>query len=132
MKNIAGLLFFWLAADFVASLVSPTGGMIIGTILLVVVLSVIGGQVLSVMLREEASPAAGFMLALPGWLLTQYVFGWHLINPGAVCGSDPNSVASCGFGVAMGAMLVNFAIVAIGMAIVALPALPLIKKLRER
>jgi hypothetical protein len=132
MKNITGLVFFWLAADFVAGLVSPSAAFVIGLIIMIVVLSVIGSEVLSLVLGERASPGAGFMLAFPGWLLTQFVFGWHLINPANACSSDPSSRFSCGFGVAMGAMLLNAFIVAVGMAIVALPAWPLIRKLRDK
>jgi len=130
MKNITGLLFFWLAADFVASLLSPDAGVVVGFIILTVLLTVLGSELLSWALAEKVNPVAGFMLAFPGWLLTEFVFHWHLSNPAAAC--DGKSPAGCGIGVAMTSMLINVCIVGVGMAIVSIPAIPLILKLRRK
>ena len=74
MNRIVGLVVFWMVSDLVAVSLALSAQAFIGLIILAVVLSVIGSQVLSAVLGEEASPAAGFMLAFPGWLLTAICF----------------------------------------------------------
>ena len=130
MSKVFGLAVFWVAADFVASFLPPGGVIAIGFIILAVVLAVVGSSILSWALDEEVNPLTGFLLAFPGWLLTEFVFHWHLNNPAAAC--DGHAAGTCGSGAIFFATLVNCFIVAIGTAIIAIPVVPLIKKARGR
>jgi hypothetical protein len=136
MNKIPGLVVFWLAAAFVASYLSPHVAAVVGLIILVVVLTGLGSIVLSAVFRDGSSHLlAGFMLALPGWLLTQFIFHWHLGNP-ATCGQGATSSGEslahqCNFGALLVTMIVNLFIVGIGMAIVAIPVFPLLMKLNK-
>jgi hypothetical protein len=129
MTKLIGLGFFWFVAEIIAESVSPGAAAWIGILAGVVVLSGIGSLVLSAVLGGDEFDhlGAGFMLALPGLLLTHYLFGWKLMNPAEMCA--PNQ--GCGLGLVLPAMLANLLIVGVGMAIVAIPAFPLIRKMSK-
>jgi len=132
MKTLVGLAFAWLAVDVLASFVSPGAAGVIGLIFLVILLTNLGSVVLSAIFRDDSSHLlAGFMLAFPGWLLTEFVFHWHLLTP-ASCVASMTNPAQCGLGTILGYMVANLFIVGVGMVIVAVPALPLLVKLHKQ
>ena len=132
MNKIVGLSVFWLAADFLAGFLSPNAAGVVGLFVLLVVLTGLGSMLLSPIFRDNSGHLfAGFMLAFPGWLLTEFVFHWHLLNP-AACTTSAAYPTQCGFGTLIGYMIANLFIVGVEMAIVAIPAIPLLLKMRKQ
>lgn len=121
LQKLVGLSIFWLAANFVASFLPPTAAGVAGVIVAIVLFAGLGSIILSVVLGGDGFDHlfAGFMLALPGWALTYFAFGWQLHNPGLEGEGGPL------------AMIKNLCILAVGMAIVAIPMLPVIWKLQK-
>jgi hypothetical protein len=132
MNRMIGLGFAWLALDVLASFISPGTAGVVGFVFLMILLANLGSVVVSALFRDESSHLlAGFMLAFPGWLLTEFVFHWHLLNP-ASCAANMNSPAQCGFGTIIGYMIGNLCIVGVGMAVIAAPTLPLLLIMRRQ
>jgi hypothetical protein len=131
-SKILGLTVFWIIGTILADFLGPTADTVVALIILAVTLAVIGSMVLSSILGGDGLDHlfAGFMLALPGWLLTHFGFHWYLSNPARACTVD--AVYTCGFGAMLGTMLLNVLIVAVGMAIICIPVLPLIWKLHRQ
>lgn len=133
MNKIVGLGIFWMVANLIASFLSPGAAGIVGLIVLVVVLTGFGSIALSAILRDDSDHLfAGFMLAFPGWLLTEFVFHWHLMNPDS-CTANATYAGQCGgLGSMIAYMIGNFFIVGVGMAIVAVPTIPILLKMRKQ
>ncbi len=128
VAKIWGLTIFWIVTSWIVNALGGPAAEIVSLIALAVMLTGIGSAVLSAVLGGDAGShlLAGFMLALPGWLLTEFGFHWHLSSPTSVCAV----VHPCAFSAMWVVAGKNVAIVTIGMALVALPVLPLILKLR--
>jgi|SRR6516165_444888 hypothetical protein len=133
MNKVLGLAVFWLVADVAANHLSHDAAGVLGLVVLVVVLTGLGSVVLSAIFKDNSSHLFdGFMLAFPGWLLTEFIFHLHLRNPASCEASASVSLAQrCTFGGLLVTMFANLCIVGIGMVIVAVPVLPLLWKLQK-
>jgi hypothetical protein len=145
MSKIIGLGFFWLIAAIIASFLSPMAAAVVGLIIAIIVLAGLGSIVLSGILGGDGFDHlfAGFMLALPGWCLMHYGFGFRLEVPSVADKVKPLSsfapdilipIPGTGPGLFSGMMvpmIEDFCIVGVGMLIVAIPTLPVIWKLQK-
>jgi hypothetical protein len=135
VHKLVGLGTFWTVATITAELLPPTGAAVVALIVLVVVLTGLGSIVVSVFFGGDGfdHPGSGFVLALAGFLLVHFGFGWGLTKPYGVANVFPdNSFYSVRYVTVEDdiemffAMMLNLCKVAVGMAIVATPTLPII------
>jgi hypothetical protein len=160
LHKLHKLGILWFIAMIVASFLRPHAALWVAVACDIATLAGLGSIVLSVFLGGEGFDhlLAGLMLALAGWLVMYFFVGWDLQDPYgncfpqnspppvlglARCGSmpvtDPRCIpwsperfeAQCGHVAIFVMMVYDLCIVAIGMAIVAIPMLPVIWKLKK-
>jgi len=123
------LTLFWFVGNLLGQWLGPTTSFVLTLVVLAVTLACIGSMVVSKVLggKDFDHLAAGFMLALPGWLLMHFLFHWDLSNPANGC----TAFFSC-WGEMLVRMLVNTLILVVGMALVCIPVLPVLWRLHQR
>ena len=136
--KLTHLGLYWAVAAFLAQFLPPKGAAAVEVIASILFLALVGSIVISAFLGSPSfdHPGSGFVLALAGFLLVHFVFGWDLAKPYGLSDVIPgnffykkqyvtfNNETDTFF-----AMLLNICKVAIGMAIVAIPTLPIMWKL---
>jgi hypothetical protein len=132
---------FWTVAAIVAQFLPPNVAAAVEVVVSSLVLTLLGSIVVSVFLGGGGFDhlGSGFVLALTGFLLVHFVFGWDLTKPYGHAVVIPGNrfykkqyvTSSDGPTEEFFVMLLNLCKVAVGMAIVALPTLPIIWKLRK-
>jgi len=136
--ELAHLGLFWTVAAIVAQFLPPNGAAAVEMIVSSLVLTLVGSIVVSPFLggRGFDHPGSGFVLALAGFLLVHFVFRWDLTKPyghaDVILGNPfykEQYVTFKGHTEQFFAMLLNLCKVAVGMAIVAVPTLPIMWKL---
>jgi hypothetical protein len=81
--ELAHLGLFWTVAAIVAQFLPPNGAAAVEVIVSSLVLTLVGSIVVFPFLggRGFDHPGSGFVLALAGFLLVHFVFGWDLTKP---------------------------------------------------
>jgi len=138
VRKVFGLGVFWVITAIVATSLLPASWIgWIGLIILAIVLAGFGSIALSLVFGGDGFdyPGRGFLLALFGFLLVKFVFGWDFESPYAILKDYSVQPPSLNGGEVIGAvfltMAMDFGKVAVGMVIVAIPTLPIILKLHR-
>jgi hypothetical protein len=136
--KLANLGLFWTVAAIVAQFLPPNAAATVEVIVSSLFLTLVGSIVVSAFLggRGFDHPGSGFVLALAGFLLVHFVFGWDLRKPYGHADVIPGNsfykeqyVTFKDHTEIFFAMLLNLCKVAVGMGIVAVPTLPIMWKL---
>jgi hypothetical protein len=139
--EVGELGVFWTVAAIVAQFLPPSGAAAVEVIVSSLFLTLVGSIVVSPFLggRSFDHPVSGFVLALAGFLLVHFVFGWDLRKPYGLADVLPvlpgnplykeQYVTFKGHTEIFFAMLLNLCKVAVGMAILAVPTLLIMWKL---
>lgn len=132
MQKIAGLLGFWVVADGIGYFLPAQAQFWVTSIAAVVVVAGLGSIVLSIPFGGDGFDhlIASFMLAAPGAVLMEFS-GVKAPNPVDYCIAHTTAAHACGFGEMLVIMVLDLIIVAIGMAIVAIPAVPIMWKIHK-
>jgi hypothetical protein len=130
MGKVLGLGGFWIVAVIIASFMPPGAGHVIGTLAVYIVIAGLGSIILSWFLGGDGFDhlLAGACMAIPGWALVHFAFGFSLLSPELACARSSNCNAVGDF---ILIMIANLIMVGIGMAIVALPTIPLMMKFKK-
>jgi hypothetical protein len=124
--KVFALAALWLIANFVGFVLPVNVQPWISVSADVILLGGVGSIVLSLIFGGDWFDRlfAGFMLAAPGAVLMTYVFGWKATNLVDYCQGRLSAQESCGLGEMLSVAIVDLCVLAVGMLIVAVPALP--------